>query len=93
MALSDDKITHLAHVVLKDLASHVTFREDESAVLREIKRAIAAEVKVDDEVDTIVRATLASYSRRIPEGSPEWNVLYEKHFAAEMRKRHRAGIL
>ncbi len=89
MVLSDDKIAHLAHVVLKALTPHVTFRENESAVLREIKRAITAEVTVDDEIDRVVRATLASYSRRIHEGSPEWTVLYEKQFTAEMRKRHR----
>ena len=92
MLLSDDKIGHLAHLILREIAPHVVFPDGpdaEARALREIKRVITAEVRVDVDVDRAVRATLASYSRRIPEGSPEWGVLYEKHFTAEMRKRRR----
>lgn len=91
MLLSDDKIAHLAHLVLREVGPHVSFLDDETHALREIKRVIAAEVKVDDEVDKAARVTLGSYSRRIVEGSPEWNVLYQKFFVAEMKKRRRSG--
>jgi hypothetical protein len=32
---------------------------------------------------------LASYSRRLIEGSPEWDVLYRKLFEEELRKRNK----
>jgi hypothetical protein len=34
-----------------------------------------------------VRSRLQSYSRQIPEGSQEWDVLYQKTYEEELRKR------
>jgi hypothetical protein len=89
MILSDEKTTHLSHLILNHLKdpSHARLKADETAVLREIKRLLAAEVRVEEEVDAAVRRRLATYSRPLAEGSAEWETLYRKTFEEEMRKR------
>ncbi len=88
MILSEEKVTHLSHLILNHLKSpaNARLKTDEVSVLREIKRLLAAEVKVEAEVDADVRRRLASYSRPLAEGSTEWETLYRKTFEEEMRK-------
>lgn len=87
--LSDDKVSHLSHMILTSLkksqAGHLT--GDETRALREIKRVLASELAQEEEIDRAVRARLASYSRPIVEGNQEWDVLYRKACEAELRKR------
>lgn len=88
--LSDEKLSHLSHRVFETLIRDkaVFFIEAEEKVLREIKRAIADELRIDSELDRIVRKRLASYSRKIAEGSREWDILYKKTLEEEMKKKH-----
>lgn len=87
--LSEDKQTHLAHLILQSVqrTTEGVLRGDVAQALKEIKRVLADTVSVEARIDQQVRARLASYSRRIPEGSAEWDVLYEKTYQEEMRKR------
>jgi hypothetical protein len=86
--LSDDKVSHLSHVILGAVkkSSLIRMKSEEGQVLREIKRVLAVELAQEAEIDQKVRAKLASYSRGIVEGSPEWDVLYRKTFDEETRK-------
>lgn len=88
MLLSDDKVTHLSHVILDCVKKTpgVRVQGDEAQALREIKRVLASELAQEEAVDRAVRAKLASYSRPIVEGSPEWEVLYRKTAEEEARK-------
>jgi hypothetical protein len=92
MLLSDEKATHLSHVILNHVkaSANARLKAEEVEVLRAIKRVLAAELKVEEEVDAVVRRRLASYSRPLAEGSPEWETLYRKAFEDEMRKRKKA---
>jgi hypothetical protein len=89
MVLSDEKINHLSHLILNHLKDprHTRLKVEEPVVLREIKRLLVGELKVEEEVDVIVRRRLATYSRPLAEGSAEWETLYRKTFEEEMRKR------
>ena len=91
MVLSDEKITHLSHLILNHLKApgHARFKVEEPAVLREIKRLLAAELKAEGEVDVVVRRRLASYSKPLAEGTTEWETMYRKAFQEEMRKRNK----
>jgi hypothetical protein len=91
--LSDDKITHLAHVVMTCLKKGAEARltGDEAHTLREIKRVLASELAQEEELDRTVRVKLSSYSRPIAEGSQEWEVLYRKTIEEELRKRKKPG--
>jgi hypothetical protein len=88
MLLSDEKITHLSHMILNHLKKpgQARLKADEPVVLREIKRLLINELKVEEDVDVAVRRRLATYSRLV-EGSAEWDTLYRKTFEEEMRRR------
>jgi hypothetical protein len=91
MRLSDDKVSHLTHVVLKGLLDKkaVALLAEESAIRREIKRIITKELKLAESIDESIRKKLQSYSKKIPEGTPEWEVLYQRFFYEESAKKGR----
>jgi hypothetical protein len=92
MMLSDDKITHISNLVLKGLLEKnlIKLKEDDGVVRKEIRRSIVEELKVAEEIDTIVRKKLQGTSKKVVEGSPEWEILYKKLFREEEIKRGRA---
>ena len=55
----------------------------------ELIRALTEEAKLAESIDGEVRKILGSYSRPMPEGSREWEVLYEKTREEVFRKRFR----
>ena len=89
MMLSDDKISHLCHVLLKGLldGGTVTLREEEGKVRKELRRSIVAFLRVSEDIDEAVRKKLQSFSRKVVEGSPEWEVLYKKFYKEEALRR------
>jgi hypothetical protein len=91
--LSEDKVSHLSHVILKAVKSNplVQVKSEDGRILKEIKRVLAGELAHEEEIDRKVRAKLGSYSRGIVEGSPEWDVLYRKTFEEESRKHAKPG--
>jgi len=93
MMLSEDKISHISHVLLKNLIERnlVELVEEEGTIRREIKRTIINELKVGEDIDQIVRRKLQSFSKKLIEGSPEWEVLYKKFFREEEIKKGRAS--
>jgi hypothetical protein len=88
--LSDDKISHLSHVILACLKTTPSARlkGDEVRALREIKRVLASELAEEETADRSVRSRLASYARPPVEGSPEWDVMYRKLFEEHLRRRN-----
>jgi hypothetical protein len=90
--LSEEKQTHLAHVILAALKTSPigSLGGDTPLVLKEIKRVIVDQLQEEHTLDQLVRTRLRSYSRSIPEGSQEWDVLYQKTYAEELRKKHLA---
>lgn len=92
MMLSEDKISHLSHVLLKGLIGRNLIEpiDEEGKIRAEIKRTIVSELKIGEEINAVVRKKLLSFSRKIAEGSPEWEVLYKKFFREEEIRRGRA---
>ena len=86
--LSEDKVSHLSHVILLAVKNSplVQVKTEDGRILKEIKRVLAGELGQEQDIDRKVRAKLGSYSRGIVEGSPEWEVLYRKTFEEESRK-------
>jgi hypothetical protein len=87
--LSEDKVSHLSHVILAAVKQHAGVRvtSDDARLLKAIKRVLADELVQEQEIDRKVKAKLASYSRGLIEGSAEWDVLYRKTFEEETRKQ------
>jgi len=72
MLLSDEKASHLSHLILDHLKkpANARLQADEPVVLREIKRVLAAELKVEQEVEAAVRRRLAPMPGRSPKAPP-----------------------
>ncbi len=91
MRLSEDRISHLSHLIMDGIVEGRLVEPvgAEEKVLRDIKRTFTEELRFDDEADDAARATIRSLSRRVPEGSPEWEVLYRKYREEELRRRRK----
>jgi len=91
--LSDDKVSHLSHVILRAIKNSplIQVKSEDGRILKEIKRVLAGELAQEQDIDRKVRNKLGSYSRGIVEGSPEWEVLYRKTFEEETRKHAKSG--
>ncbi len=91
MRISEDKIAHLSHIVFDALVKSGAAEalEEDAKVRRELKQAIAKSVKSEDELEETVRKKVLSYSRKIMEGSPEWDILFRKHYQEELKKKGR----
>ena len=87
--LSDDKVTHMSHVILKALMDRdvIDIIEEEGTVRHAIRRAINLQLKTGREIEEAVKHKIESLSRGVSEGSPEWNTLYDKYFREEEVKR------
>jgi hypothetical protein len=91
MRMSRERIFHLADLIVKELIAtpgvQVKAPDD---VRPEIVRVLTDESKLDDSIDGEVRKILGSYARPVPEGSREWEVLYQKTREEVLRRRFRA---
>ncbi|MBI4379459.1 MAG: DUF507 family protein [Nitrospinae bacterium] len=89
MRLSREKINHLSKLIITGLIKddRVEFFEEENTIRLEIVRVLTDILKIDDEIDIEARKILSSYSKNIREGTPEWDVLYNKHYNEEAKKR------
>jgi hypothetical protein len=90
MRMSRERIFSLADRIVKELGSTAGVTVKAPDDLRsEVIRALTEESKLAESIDGEVRKILASYSRPMPEGSREWEVLYEKTREEVFRKRFR----
>jgi len=89
MMLSDEKITHASHVLFNGLINKglIKLKVEEQEVRREIKRSFIQALKIGETIDEVVKRKLQSFSKKIVEGSPEWNILYNKFFEEEEKKK------
>lgn len=90
MRMSRERIFHLADLIVKELGAVAGVQVKAPDDMRpEVIRALTEESKLEDSIDAEVRKTLASYSRPIPEGSREWEVLYDKTRGEVYKRRFR----
>ena len=90
MRMSRERLFHLADLIMKELGTvpGVQVRAPDD-VRTEIVRGLTEEAKLEESVDTEVRRTLSSYSRPVPEGSREWEIMYQKTREEVFRRRLR----
>ena len=85
MRMSRERLFGLAERIVGDLAASegVVIKQIADEKVRthlrtEVFRVLEDEGRLEETVDQEVRKTLGSYSRPAPEGSAEWEVLYNK---------------
>ena len=90
MRMSRERIFYLADLIVKELSSTPGVQVKAPDEMRpEIIRALSEESKLEESIDTEVRKTLGSYARPLPEGSREWEILYQKTREEVFKKRFR----
>ena len=94
--MSRERLYALADRIVTDLTAsegvviRATDEERSRGQLRtEVFRVLEDEAKLEETVDLEVRRTLASYSRSAPEGSSEWEILYQKTRDEVLKRRFR----
>src|ERR1700733_7809029 len=82
MRLTREKTVRISHRIIDLLVSRpdVDFGDDPDTIRQEIVTILASLLKVEEEVDTEVRAKIASQKKEILEGSEEWDILYRKYY-------------
>jgi len=88
MRLSRAKIVRLSHCITDQLVASddVEFIEDRDTIRKEIVRILETLLKDEEKLDAEVRRKITSQKKEIPEGSAEWDILYRKYYAEEMKK-------
>jgi hypothetical protein len=88
MRFSEGRLSRLAHQIVATLRSEgLADIESERHVLAEIKRVLDGQRAQESKLDEIVRRKIASLSRKVPPGSREWDVLYQRYLEEEHRKQ------
>lgn len=89
MKLSREKINHLSKLILTHLLEddRIEFYCEENDLRLEIVSILREELGIEEEIDNTVRESLSSYSRAIREGTDEWDILYNKHYNEETKRR------
>lgn len=88
MRLSREKIVRLSHAVIDHLVASedVDFVEDRETIRQEVVQILQSLLKDEERVDAEVRRKITSQKKEIPEGSAEWDVLYRKYYAEELKR-------
>lgn len=88
MRLSREKVNKLSHLVTEELVKldDIEFVEDRNTIRLEIVRILNEELKKEESLDQEARKKIASQKKTVPEGSLEWDILYRKYYAEEVRK-------
>jgi hypothetical protein len=88
MQLSYEKISHISNLIVDGIIKLDLGKvENRERVYQEVKRTIIDFLRIDEVIDEIVRNKINSYSRKIVEGSREWDVMYRKFYEEELSKR------
>ncbi|MBI2989423.1 MAG: DUF507 family protein [Deltaproteobacteria bacterium] len=86
--LSENRISHLAHLIIDGLwKGDLADFPSEARALAETKSILADFFNIEDRLDEVVRQKIQSFSRPIPPGSREWDVLYRKYLEEEIKKQ------
>jgi hypothetical protein len=88
MKISRDKINHISSLIVRDFKSReeIDYKVDLNDVRLEITRVMTENLMKDEKADQLARKIIDSYSKNLREGSPEWEVMYHKHYEEELKK-------
>ena len=88
MTITEERQSHLAHLMTDavwndDLVDY----SDDDAALRTVKIGVANFVKECEALDAAVVKTIESLKRNVVPNSPEWDILYQKYYEEELKRR------
>jgi uncharacterized protein len=88
MRLSREKIIRLSHQLTDVLVSSddVEFVEDRDTIRQQVVQILTATLREEEKADAEVRKRITSQKKEILEGSEEWDIVYRKYYAEELRR-------
>jgi len=89
MRLSREKIVRLSHQIVDLLvqSNEVEFVEDRDTIRQHMVQTMTNILKEEEKIELEVRKRITSQKKEILEGSEEWDVLYRKYYAEELRRQ------
>ena len=87
--LGDARLEALALSIVTGLTSRSDLRiSDRGRCVQMVSARLRAAFQIDPELDQAVRARIESLRRGVPEGSREWDLLYQQ-YTDELSRRRR----
>jgi|TARA_B110000881_G_scaffold43004_1_gene35318 hypothetical protein len=88
MRISREKVNHISKMIVNNLVKRDDFdyKTELNDVRLEITHVINEYLKIEDSADEEARKVCASYSRKMREGTDEWDILYNRHYEEYMSK-------
>lgn len=88
MRISREKVNHISKLIVNDLEKRDDFdyKTDLNDVRLEVASVMNDYLKIEDRADENARKICASYSRKMREGTDEWDILYNKHYEEYLSK-------
>jgi hypothetical protein len=91
MKLSREKINLLSNLIIDDMAgqAEIDFKYPRNEIRLQVVEILRAEMLREEQIEEAARQKITSIARDIPEGSEEWNVLYDKAYRDESEKQRK----
>jgi len=88
MRLSREKIVRISHQITDLLVASddVEFIEDRDTIRQHIVHILQDTLREEEKIDAAVRKKIGSQKKEILEGSEEWDILYRKYYAEELKR-------
>ncbi|RAX58680.1 competence protein [Helicobacter monodelphidis] len=85
----EDRYNHISHAILNQMKEEELFYFDvsENVLKNTIYKAISNYAKTYESLEEIVEEKIKGYKRRILPGSEEYDIIFEKLYEEELRKR------
>jgi uncharacterized protein len=88
MRMTYEKITELSHRIINAIEAldEIEIFEEPNTIRLEVVKILNDLGAEEEKMEASVRQHITSQKRTIPEGSEEWEILYRKYFADELRR-------
>lgn len=88
MKLTHEKIIQLSHRIMAAVEEldEMEIFDEPNTIRQEIVKNLNDLLLEEEKIDGAVRQRITSQKRTIPEGGAEWDILYRKYYADELRK-------
>jgi hypothetical protein len=91
MRLSRERINLISSQIIDDMAGQdeIVFKYPRNEIRLQVVEILRAEMAKEELIEDAARQKVTSLARDIPEGSEEWNVLYDKAYREESEKHRK----
>jgi hypothetical protein len=88
MKISREKINQLSLLVIDSLAADpkIVFKQPRNEIRLKVVEVMRKEMEREEQIEGAASQRILSMSREIPEGSEEWDVLFDKYYREESDK-------